>query len=177
MSYIFTNNSENEDKVSKGTYNISGKYTLYTIKANIDDEIASIKKAGNYVGIVLEEVVNDFLYKEYKKDYLASYIEVNAFLRNPNYIQDKVAVYVTDLLLDGFVGDLDVAINDYIESLKTNIRNKTLFIQKPFVLESFDDIVSKYNLPDLFEKDEFELFDTWYDGIDFIITYDPIIQT
>lgn len=179
MNHIYesTNENENEDKISTGTYNISGIYTLYTIKANPDDEIAKTKKVGDLHGMIIEEVINDFLYKEYQKDYLASYLEVNAYLKNPNYIQEKVAIYMTALLLDGFIGDLNVAMNDYIVTLKKKIEAKIIFLQKPFVPESFDDIVRKYNLPDLLEKDEFELFDTWYDGIDFIITYDPIIQT
>ena len=164
-------------QVNYNTYNKSGKYMLYTIKANPDDEIASIKKVGDFNGINIEEIVNDFLYNQYNKDYTASLAEITHFFRNPNYIQDKVTIYIELLFLDGFVGDLDVAINDYIESLKTNIRNKILFIQTKFVPKSFDFIVHKYNLPELLEKDSYALFDSWYDGIDFIITYDPIIQT
>lgn len=176
MSYINTSDSENEDKV-KGTYNISGRYTLYTIKANPDSEIATTKKVGDLHGMLIEEVINDFLYKEYQKDYLASYLEVNAYIKNPNYIQEKVAIYMAALLYDGYMGDLNQAIDDYVITLKKKIQAKIAFLQKPYVPKSFDEIVHKYNLPKLLKSDEFELFEHWYDGIDFIVTYDPMIQT
>ncbi len=173
----YTYDSDNEDKVTYGSYNKSGKYMLYIIKGNPDAEVASIKKVGNLDGAIIEEIINDFLYKEYKKDYLVSQIEVNAFLENPNYIQEKVSIYVSALLLDGFIGNLNIAIDEYIDTLKKKIQAKMDFLQKPYVPKSFDYIVHKYNLPQLLKSDEFELFDQWYDGIDFIITYDPIIQT
>ena len=52
------------------------------------------------------------------------------------------------------------------------------FLKTSFVPKSFDEIVSKYNLPYLLKCEQDELFNTYfYDNIDFIITYDPIIQT
>ncbi len=175
MSYTYGNYCKN--KVFNNTYNISGQYTLYTIIANPDNEIATIKKYGDYVGILIEEVINDFLYKEYQKDYLASYLEVNAYLKNPNYIQEKVAIYMASFLMEGIIDNLEILIDNYIDTLKKNIQAKMTFLQKPYVPKSFDEIVRKYNLPKLLKSDEFELFDYWYDGIDFIITYEPIIQT
>ncbi len=163
--------------LSASTYNQSGTYTLYTIKANPDIEIAKKKKVGDLNGYEMEEIIQKILYKEYQNDYLIALIEVKEFFSNPNYIQERVAAYATSLLLEGFIGNVDIAISEYTQNLKKKIQNKILFLNKPYKPKSFNDIVFKYNKPELLKYDEYELFDNWYNGIDFIITYDPLIQT
>jgi hypothetical protein len=176
MSYQIDSDSDMNDYSNK-SYNQSGNYTFYTIKPNLNDEVAIVKKIGLLNGYEMEEIIQQFIYKEYQKDYMIASIEVKEFFTNPIYIQERVSVYIASLLLDGFIGNMDIAISEYTEGLKKKIQNKILFLHTPYKPKSFDFIVSKYNLPELLEKDSYELFDSWYDGIDFIITYDPIIQT
>ncbi len=165
------------DSVPNGTYNQSGNYTFYTIKPNLNAEVAIVKKVGLLNGYEMEEIIQKFLYKEYQKDYMVASIEVKEFFTNPIYIQERVSAYVASLLLDGFIGNMDIAISEYTENLKKKIKNKILFLNTPYKPKSFNDIVYKYNKPKLLKCDEYELFDNWYDGMDFIITYDPLIQT
>ncbi len=162
---------------SKRSYNQSSTYTLYEIKANTDAEVATLNKVGILNGYEMEEIIQKALYKLYQGDYLISLLEVKEFFSNPNYIQERVAAYAASLLLDGFIENIDIVISEYAEKLKKKIQNKILFLNTPYKPKSFDDIVFKYNKPELLNCDEYELFDNWYDGMDFIITYDPLIQT
>lgn len=181
MNYEYYNDSDNEyesvNKLLNSTYNKSGVYTLYTIKSNPDDETAFVNKVENINGYEMEEIIQKFLYKKYQNDYLLTLIEVKEYFSNPNYIQDRVSAYTIALFLDGFIGNTNNAINEYIENLKQKMKMKILFVNIPYKPKSFDFIVQKYNLPNLLEKDKYELYDNLYDGIDFIITYDSIIQT
>ncbi len=163
--------------LSTSTYNQSGTYTLYTIKANPDSEIAKKEKVGDLNGYEMEEIIQKVLYKQYESDYLIALIEVKEFFSNPNYIQERVGAYAASLLLEGFIGNVDIAISEYTQNLKKKIKNKILFVTAPYQPKSFDYIVRKYHLPELLKCDIYQLYDYWYDGIDFIITYDPLIQT
>lgn len=179
MNYEYDSDSDNEsvNNVSNGTYNKSGIYTLYTIKSNPNNEIVVVNKVGNLNGYEIEKIIQNFLYKEYQNDYLLALIEVKEYFSNPNYIQDRISAYTIALFLDGFIGNINIAINEYIEKLKKKIKMKILFVNIPYKPKSFDFIVQKYNLPELLESDQFELYDNWYNGINFIITYNPLIQT
>lgn len=168
---------DTEDALNMDTYNKNGKYMLYRIEDN--NHIATIKKVGNLDGVVVEEIINDFLYNQYKKDYIASMVEVRAYLTNPNYIQESVNRYIESMLnISPIIDNLDELVNREIISLQERIQQKMAFLKTSFVPKSFDEIVYKYNLPSLLKCEQDELFDTYfYENIDFIITYDPIIQT
>ena len=166
-----------EDALNIGFYNKNGKYMLYRIETN--NRIATIKKVGNLDGIIVEEIINDFLYNQYKKDYMNAMIQVKAYLTNPNYIQEYINNYIEDMLSVGpNTNNLDELVNRRILFLQERIQQKMAFLKTSFVPKSFDEIIRKYNLPFLLKCNEDELFDSYfYENIDFIITYDPIIQT
>jgi hypothetical protein len=167
---------DREDALNIGSYNKNGKYMLYRIETN--NRIATIKKVGNLDGVVIEEIINDFLFNQYKRDYITAMVEVRAYLTNPNYIQESVNSYIEDLLSEGNINNLDEVVNRHIISLQERIQKKIAFLKTSFVPKPFNEIVCKYNLPFLLKCDEDELFNTYfYENIDFIITYDPIIQT
>ncbi len=158
-------------------YNVNAKYTLYKIKANEDIEIATLEKIGLLDTLSIEMIVNKFLYKQYKEDYKFTLIEVNEYLTNPNYIQDKVAIYVSTLFLDGYEGNMNYLIDDYVKRLHSKLKSQMEFLQKAYVPKSFDLIMDVCNIPEIFESDSYEIYDIWMKGIDFVIKFDTIDQT
>ncbi len=164
------------DNTLQNCYNQSGMYTLYKIRGNDEYEIATIKKMGTYSGYAIERIVNKRLFKIYQQDYANALNTVSEFVSNPNYIQDRVIAHQA-MLIESGVRNITQISNNFVETLEKSIANKIAFLQTQFVPKSFSAIVSKYNLPELFNKDESEIYDYFYDGIIYVITYDPLIQT